>query len=107
MHLLLLLFVTKSYDILSISEDSPSIPDEEVLSIANSQNRILLTSDKDFGELVFRLKLLSSGIILLRVPQLTNEEKAILTLSCINQFSDKLQSSFCVIAPNKIRIVSL
>jgi len=38
------------YDVLSVSELSPSIDDNEVLKIANNENRILLTSDKDFGE---------------------------------------------------------
>ena len=37
-------------DVLSVSELSPSIDDNEVLKIANNENRILLTSDKDFGE---------------------------------------------------------
>lgn len=38
------------YDVLSVLELSPSIDDNEVLKIANNENRILLTSDKDFGE---------------------------------------------------------
>jgi len=97
----------ENHNVLSISETSPRIADEAVLKIANDQNRILLTSDKDFGELVFRLKLVSSGIILCRLPQLNNEEKIALTLQCIKEFGDKLQSAFCVITPHKIRIVSL
>jgi predicted nuclease of predicted toxin-antitoxin system len=97
----------ESHDVFSISESSPQIADEAVLKIANEQNRILLTSDKDFGELVFRLQLVSSGIVLLRLPQLTNEEKVSLTLKLVNEFGEKLQASFSVITANKIRIVSL
>lgn len=97
----------KNHNVFSISENSPRLADEVVLKIANEQNRILLTSDKDFGELVFRLKLVTSGIILFRLPQLSNEEKIALTLHCIEKFADKLPGAFCVVTPHKIRIVSL
>jgi predicted nuclease of predicted toxin-antitoxin system len=97
----------EGYDILSISELSPSIEDNEVLKIANHENRILLTSDKDFGELVFRLKLISSGIVLFRIPELSNKEKAALAVKCIEEFQAELQGSFSVVTQNKIRIIKL
>ena len=40
--------------------------DEEILSLAETDGRILVTDDKDFGELVFRLRRPSKGVILLR-----------------------------------------
>lgn len=43
----------RGYEIISISEDKPSIPDNNVLHFANEQNAILLTEDSDLGELVF------------------------------------------------------
>jgi predicted nuclease of predicted toxin-antitoxin system len=42
------------YEILSISELSPSISDLEVITIAKSQNSIILTFDKDYGEIIFK-----------------------------------------------------
>ena len=45
----------------------PGIDDERVLRLADSQGALLLTSDKDFGELVFRQRLLHSGVILFRL----------------------------------------
>jgi predicted nuclease of predicted toxin-antitoxin system len=95
------------HDVFSISESSPQIADEVVLKIANEQNRILLTADKDFGELVFRLQLVTSGIVLFRLPQLSNDEKVTLILRFVKEFGDRLPSSFCVITANKIRIVAL
>lgn len=44
-----------SISVLSIAESNPSISDAEVLAIAVEQNALLLTEDKDFGELVYRL----------------------------------------------------
>lgn len=45
------------YDITSVTEIALSRPDTDVLAIANKENRILITTDKDFGELVFKEKL--------------------------------------------------
>ena len=55
-------------NIRSIFEVARGMEDEEILSYAFKQNIILITFDKDFGELVFQQKLPSKGIILLRFP---------------------------------------
>lgn len=54
------------HDILYITEFKPGTVDEEVLKKAFDENRILLTEDKGFGELVFHLRKPARGIILLR-----------------------------------------
>ena len=41
--------------------------DDDVLALAFNERRILLTEDKDFGELVYRLKKPAHGIILIRI----------------------------------------
>ena len=46
-----------------VRELDPGIDDERVLRLAEFQGALLLTSDKDFGELVFRQHLLHSGVI--------------------------------------------
>ena len=40
-------------DVFSIAEDCPGVSDEEVAALCADQHRILLTFDKDFGELIF------------------------------------------------------
>lgn len=50
-----------------VAEMSPSITDDVVLQLADSQAAPLLTSDKDFGELMFRQNLASHGVILIRM----------------------------------------
>ena len=42
------------HDVVSISERSPGISDEDVIRIARAENRIIVTFDRDYGELVFR-----------------------------------------------------
>ncbi len=57
------------HDVLWVAEEFPSAKDEEVLRVAVQQSRVLLTQDKDFGELAFRRRLPAScGIVLFRIP---------------------------------------
>ncbi len=58
------------HDVLWIREASPGIPDTEVLTRAHTENRLLITFDKDFGELVFKQGAKAShGIVLFRIAQ--------------------------------------
>jgi predicted nuclease of predicted toxin-antitoxin system len=59
-----------------IAELDPGIPDEAVLGRSRELGAILLTADKDFGELVFRQGLLHSGIVLLRLAGMASQKKA-------------------------------
>lgn len=45
------------FNVRYIAETAAGISDDEVLDLANSEESLLLTADKDFGELVFRLKI--------------------------------------------------
>jgi predicted nuclease of predicted toxin-antitoxin system len=66
------------FDIIHIMHGHGGSPDKDVLDLAYKQERILLTVDKDFGELAFRGKRPSFGIILYRLNGLTNTEKSVL-----------------------------
>ncbi|MBU1744766.1 MAG: DUF5615 family PIN-like protein [Proteobacteria bacterium] len=55
---------------------APGISDDTVLELANNEGSLLLTSDKDFGDLVFRLRRLSAGVVLIRLAGLTPAKKA-------------------------------
>lgn len=59
-----------------VAELEPGISDEEVLEMANSGSLILLTMDKDFGDLAYRMKRVFSGIVLIRLSGLSTELKA-------------------------------
>nr|VFJ69528.1 MAG: Predicted nuclease, contains PIN domain, potential toxin-antitoxin system component [Candidatus Kentron sp. FW] len=92
------------YDVLDITEMVPGIPDTEVLRIANAHSALLLTADRDFGELVFRRHLVSNGVILIRLAGLSTEHKAEIVSSAIAQHSEELRKSFVVITAGMIRI---
>ena len=87
-----------------VAEIQPGISDDLVLDLANQEEAILLTSDKDFGELVFRLRRIASGVILIRLAGLSTISKAEIIANTINQHSLELLGAFTVITPTAIRI---
>lgn len=72
--------------------------------LAESQRALLLTSDKDFGELVFRQRLLHSGVILFRLAGLPSEIKAKILVSVLAMHAQELSAAFTVIGPRGLRI---
>ncbi len=55
------------HDVVSITERSPGITDEAVMDIAHAEQRIVMTFDRDYGELVFRRRLpMPGGVLYLR-----------------------------------------
>ena len=62
-------------DVISIDETSPGIMDTEVLAISKSYKCILVTEDKDFGELAYRLNLEHFGIFLIRLSDMPRKER--------------------------------
>ncbi len=94
------------YTVLAIVEMAPSISDEAVLEIANQQGEVLLTGDKDFGELVFRDRRHTFGIVLIRLSGLAALAKAEVVVSVVKEHSDKLAHAFTVISSNNVRIRS-
>jgi len=62
--------------VLCVTEMNPGISDDEVLGKAEKEPAILITTDKDFGELVFRLQQTTNGVILVRLAGLSSSKKA-------------------------------
>src|SRR5439155_9442899 len=95
------------HDVTSIAEDHPrSIQDHEVLAIANAEQRILITNDRDFGELVFRQQLPHAGVIYFRLPLDTGAEEKINWLARVLRDYAAGLDQFIVIRPSGIRIRS-
>ncbi|MBN3927905.1 DUF5615 family PIN-like protein [Nostoc sp. NMS4] len=92
------------HEALYVVEMQPGIPDDEVLNLANNESAILLTSDKDFGELVFRLCRIAAGVVLIRLFGLSSNDRAEIIANAINEHADELLGAFTVISSKSIRI---
>src|SRR5215469_3699173 len=55
------------HDVAYVAETTSGSTDTQALQEAQTANRLFLTEDKDFGELVFRFKLAVPGLVLLRI----------------------------------------
>lgn len=95
------------HDVAWIRVESPGISDPEVLSRAQTENRILLTFDKDFGELAFRSRLPASvGIILFRIKAPSGSVVAEKVVKVIS-LRDDWHGHFTVVEEDKIRMRDL
>ena len=93
------------HDVVYVAELAPGISDEDVLKMADDEQRKLLTADKDFGELVFRQRLITNGVLLARLSGLTPESKARILVKAIEERAEDLSpETFAVVTPGNIRI---
>jgi predicted nuclease of predicted toxin-antitoxin system len=87
---------TKGYDVKSILDIDPAMTDLSILQLALTDKRIVVTMDKDFGELVFNSGLDHEGVLLLRLEDMNGQMKSEIINAIIENFSDKIQGLFCV-----------
>jgi len=94
----------EGHQVLYIAEMQPGLTDDEILEISNREKILLITTDKDFGELIFRQHRIMSGILLIRLAGLSATEKGEMVSSAINKHSSELSNAFTVISHKAIRI---
>ena len=92
------------HDVLWIRDTAPGSPDNEVLARAHSENRLLITFDKDFGELVFRRgKAASRGVVLFRLRKLSPDYVARRVTQILDSTCD-WDGNYAVVDEHAIRL---
>ena len=94
------------HEVLYVAELDPGIGDEFVLEMANAAGALLLTADKDFGELIFRQKRASHGVCLIRLAGLDPLKKAEIVSVAIRDHGHQMGSAFTVVSSTNVRIRS-
>lgn len=92
------------FDVADVKEQFPGVDDDEVLLLAKKTDTVVLTNDKDFGELVFRQGLESLGVILLRLFDLPLAYRIKIVIHSIRTHDEDLKNSFTVVSENSVRI---
>lgn len=92
------------HEVHAVIEMSAGISDDEILRQANEQGLLLLTGDKDFGEMVYRDKRYAYGIVLIRLAGLKNDEKTEIVSNVIRDHAGELENAFTVISHRNLRI---
>ena len=94
----------QDHDVVYVAELSPSMADDQVLQYANERNALLVTADKDFGELVFRLGKVHRGVVLLRLAGLPAAVKSETVAGVFRDHAAKLVGAFSVVSAGAVRI---
>ena len=82
----------------------PGMEDEEIIRIAVTENRMIITMDKDFGELVYHSSIEHSGVLLLRLEDATGTKKLQVVKHILSNYANRIRNCFCVFQKDKFRI---
>lgn len=92
------------HNVASIIEDTPGAKDEDILRQAYKEKRIVLTFDRDYGELIYKHKLFTpAGIVYFRFDPSTPEEPAEILLKILAKGEVTILGKFTVIERGRIR----
>jgi predicted nuclease of predicted toxin-antitoxin system len=97
----------EGYDVLAVAEMMSRSDDRELIELAASTQRILITEDKDFGWLVHVAGLKSNGVLFIRFPGDSRRAMTKIVCDVVAEHCDRLSRSFVVIEPGYVRIREL
>jgi predicted nuclease of predicted toxin-antitoxin system len=86
----------QSHDVVKVAGRNPRLSDEDILNWASSEGRIIVTTDKDFEEMIWRQNKLHSGI--LRLENLPRKQRIDLLRDTLIQHGHDLEAGAIVIA---------
>lgn len=92
------------HDVKAVAEVALGSADDAVLGLASRDQRVLLTEDKDFGQLVFAADASANGVILIRFPIAARPGLPQVILDLVSKEQQRLAGSFVVVQPSRIRI---
>ena len=87
-----------------VAELAPGIADLVVLARANRQSVVLITEDKDFGELVFRRRQPNQGVVLLRLSGLTRQRRIAIAAHVFANRAADFVGAFTVVTDTAVRV---
>ena len=94
----------RGHDVISVKEAMRAAPDEDILARAQQEKRLVLTHDKDFGELAFRVGLPSDcGVILLRLSGDNPEQDNQRAIDALEDRTDWV-GNFSVVTDDRVRM---
>jgi predicted nuclease of predicted toxin-antitoxin system len=97
-------FRENKYDVKCVRDINIRAKDADILRLAALENRMIITMDKDFGELVYNSGMLHSGVLILRLDDAKGEDKVDIVKRIVTGFSEKIENKFCVFQDGKLRI---
>jgi predicted nuclease of predicted toxin-antitoxin system len=94
---------TAGHDVVTILDMSPSVDDETVFGLAQSQGRILLTNDHDFGVIAEHANVRPPAIVLMRLERLSLRRRIEAVLRTFAELEEDIMAQFIVLEPHQVR----
>jgi len=92
------------YEVAAVAEISGGAADDVILELARSGEYILLTGDKDFGQLVYADQQATGGVILIRFPARARQSLGYAIATAVRVLGERLIGRFVVIQPGRVRL---
>ena len=93
-----------NYDVTAIAETGSGAEDDAVLGSARSETRILLTEDKDFGQLAYASGHETAGVVLIRYPSNARSSLGQAVVNLVAELGGRLSGAFVVLEPGRARV---
>lgn len=99
--------VEQKHQVFSVYDQARGMEDHDVLRKAYSENWILITNDKDFGEMIFRERRQHRGVVFLRLE----DERAVAKIKTLERFleshASELENRFVVVTEKRVRFARM
>ena len=92
------------FDVLSVRDIDSRARDSQILRWAVDQQRMIISMDKDFGELVYNSGKHHAGVLILRLEDADADTKVAVIKKIFAEYYDKIESHFCVFQDGRLRI---
>ena len=96
----------QGYDVFSVFQEARGMSDDDVLAKAFSGGWILITNDKDFGEMVYRERKPHHGVVFLRLQDERAASKIDAIRRLLDSYADSLSEAFVVVTETQIRFAA-
>jgi predicted nuclease of predicted toxin-antitoxin system len=93
----------QGHEVFSVYDEARGMEDADIIEKAASENWILMTNDKDFGEKVYRERRPHKGVVLLRLDDERTAVKIKTIRQMLESYADRLPDQFVVVTEDSIR----
>jgi hypothetical protein len=95
------------HDVTAVAEERPGLRDRDVMARAEGEGRVVITEDKDFGQLAFSGGAWAVGCLFLRYPADARSSMGGDIVGLVHSIGARIPGSFVTAEPGRIRITRL
>lgn len=97
--------LSQGHDVFSVYDEAQGMSDEDILKKADAEGYIVISCDKDFGELVFKNRFPHKGVVLFRLNDETTASKIKVLERFLSEYSKVIGGRFTVVTETTVRII--